>query len=119
MEESVKASEMESRGRKTLLPGEPMREPSWLVWTVMKGTRLVLLTVLWTALGMGVGLFCGIVGVVGWSAVGHHTPEMDAAYRNIAIPAAVVSGGCAFLWNLLRTLQAAVRRQRELADRRR
>lgn len=96
-----------------------MREPSWLVWMVMKAMRLLLLTILWTGVGMGVGLFCGIIGVAGWSAVGHHTPEMDMAYRRVAVPVAVIVGGCAFLWNLLRIMQAAVRRRQALVDRRR
>src|ERR1700694_1974778 len=58
-EESVKVGEMEARGSKTLVDGEPRKEPSWLLWTLMKGFRVVLLTMLWTGLGMGVGLFCG------------------------------------------------------------
>jgi hypothetical protein len=106
----VKVGEMEARGRKTLVDAEPMKEPSWLVWTLMKGFRVVLLTVLWSGLGMGVGLFCGIVGVVAGAAIGHRTPEMDVAYRNVAIPVAICIGGCALLWNLLRVVQAAKRR---------
>ena len=39
-------SEMEARGSKTLLAGEAMREPSWLVWTLMKCSRVIVLTVL-------------------------------------------------------------------------
>jgi hypothetical protein len=111
-EGTVKVSEMEERGSKTLLPGEPMREPTWLVWSLMKGFRVVLLAVMWAGLGMGVGLFCGIVGVVSWSAMTHRTPEMDLAYRNVAIPLAVCAGGCALLWNLMRTMQAAARRRK-------
>jgi hypothetical protein len=103
---------MEARGSKTLLPGEPMREPTWLVWTLMKGFRVLLLAVLWAGLGMGVGLFCGIVGVASWSAIAHRTPHMNLAYRNVAIPAAVCSGTAALLWNLARTVQAAARRRK-------
>jgi hypothetical protein len=108
----VKVSEMEARGSKTLLPGDPMREPSWLVWTLMKGFRVLLLAVLWAGLGMGVGLFCGIVGLVSWSAMAGRTPEMDLAYRNVAIPVAICCGTGAFLWNLVRTVQAAARRRK-------
>jgi uncharacterized membrane protein len=106
----MKVSEMEARGSKTLVASEPMKEPNWLVWTLMKGFRVVLLTVLWSGLGMGVGLFCGIVGVVVGAAIGHQAPAMDAAYRNVAIPVAVVSGSCALLWNLWRVVQAGKRR---------
>ena len=100
-------SEMEARGSKTLLAGEAMREPSWLVWTLMKCSRVIVLTVLWAGLGMGVGLFCGIIGVAAWSAITQRTPDMSMAYRNVAIPVAICSGSCAFLWSLLRMIQAA------------
>jgi hypothetical protein len=108
----LKASEMEARGSKTLVGGDPMRRPSWLVWTVMKGFRILLLTVLWSGLGMGVGLLCGIIGVAAASAILHRTPEMDLAYRHVSIPVAVFAGGGALLWNLMRTLQAAVQRRK-------
>jgi len=111
-EESVKVSEMEARGSKTLVASEPMKQPSWLVWTLMKGIRLVMLTLLWAGLGMGAGLFCGIVGLVIASAVMHRTPDMSMAYREISIPVAILSGSCAFLWNLGRTFQAAGRRRK-------
>jgi hypothetical protein len=112
MEESVKLSEMEARGSKTLVGGEPMKEPSWPVWTLMKGFRLILLTVLWTAVGMGAGLFCGILGVLVLGAVHHQTPDMSMAYRSVSIPVAILSGSCAFGLNLVRTLQAAVKRRK-------
>jgi len=107
----VKVSEMEARGTKTLVAGEPMKQPNWLVWTLMKGFRLAVLTLLWTGLGMGAGLFCGIVGLLIASAVMHRTPDMSTAYRSISIPVACVSGSCAFLWNLMRTVQAARKRK--------
>jgi hypothetical protein len=108
----MKVSEMEARGTKTLVAGEPRKEPSWLVWSLTKVFRVVLLTVLWSGIGMGAGLFCGIIGVVAWSAIQHRTPEMDLAYRSISIPVAICSGSCAFLWNVMRTLQAAVQKRR-------
>ncbi len=111
-EEAVKGSDMEARGSKTLAGGEPVREPSWPAWMLMKVFRLVTLTVFWTGLGMGVGLFCGIAGVMAWSAMAHRTLEMEIAYRDVAIPLAACTGSCAFLWNLLRTVQAVVRRRR-------
>lgn len=112
MEESVKAGEMEAGGSKTLGGGEPMKQPSWLVWSLMKGFRVLTLTVLWAGLGMGVGLFCGIVGVVAWSAMTHRAAQMDLAYRNVALPVAICTGICAFLWNLLRMVQAGASKRR-------
>jgi hypothetical protein len=111
-EESVKPSEMEARGSKTLVAGEPMKQPSWPVWTLMKSIRMVMLTLMWTAVGMGAGLFCGIVSLLITSGMTHRTPDMTMAYRGISIPVAIFSGSCAFLWNLGRTLQAAGRRRK-------
>jgi hypothetical protein len=113
MEESMKVSEMEARGSKTLVASEPMKQPNWLVWTLMKGFRVVLLTVLWTGLGMAVGLFCGIISLLVRSAILHLTPDMSMAYRYVSIPIAICTGSCAFLWNTWRTVQAAAARRRE------
>ena len=103
---------MDSRESKTLLPSEPMRQPSWLVWTLMKGFRLLTLTVLWSGVGMGAGLFVGILVLMIAGVLHHHLPPMDLAYRRVAIPAAIIVGSCAFVWNLVRTVQAAARRRR-------
>jgi uncharacterized membrane protein YhhN len=111
-EEAVKISEMEARGSKTLVATEPTTEPSWLVWTVMKGFRVVFLTVLWAGLGMGVGLFCGIIGVLVLSVVQHRALDLSLAYRNIATPVAILIGGCALLWNAFRMMQETVQRVR-------
>jgi hypothetical protein len=112
MEETVKLSEMEARGSKTLIATEPMREPSWLVWMLMKGFRTVVLTVFWAGIGMGVGLFCGIMGVLLMSLVQHRAVDMSVAYRYVAIPVAIVSGTCTLGWNLCQVaLEAAERRR--------
>jgi hypothetical protein len=107
----LKASEMEARGSKTLVASEPMRRPSWAGWTLMQSLRIVLLTVLWAGLGMGAGLFCGILGQMVAAAIRHQAPEMELAYRHVAIPVAIGVGGCALLWNLVRAARAAVERR--------
>lgn len=112
MEEAVNLSEMEARGSKTLLSSQPRKEPGLLSWTVVKVFRVVVLTVLWSGLGMGVGLFCGIMGVAVGSAILHRAPQMDMAYRSISIPLAILCGSCAFLWNAARTIQAAAERMK-------
>ncbi len=109
----MKASETETRGSKTLVGGRPMKRPSWAVWILMKVARLLLLTIFWTGLGMGVGLFCGIVGLVARGAILHTTPDMSLAYRYVSVPVAICSGSCAFLWNVVRTVQAGARRRKE------
>ena len=91
-----------------------MRQPSWLVWTLMKGFRLLLLTMLWSGLGMGAGLFGGIAVLMAAAVIHNRMPQMDLAYRQISIPAAIVVGSCAFVWNLVRTVQAAAQRRRGL-----
>jgi hypothetical protein len=105
-------SQIDDRRPKTLLPGKPVTEPSWFVWCVMKTTRVLAFTVLWTGLGMGVGLFCGIVGVILASAFAHHAPVMSMAYRRVAFPVAITSGTCAFLWNVFRAIQAGKQRMK-------
>jgi hypothetical protein len=63
---------------------------------------------------MGAGLFGGILVLMTAGVLHNRMPRMELAYREAAIPAAIVAGGCAFLWNLARTVQAAARRRREL-----
>jgi hypothetical protein len=82
--------------------------PNWLVRLVMVLFRTLLLTILFTGLGMAAGLLTGILWNV-ISAMIHHTqPDMTNAYRNVAIPVAIFTGGCALLWNIVQ----AVRRKR-------
>ena len=105
-------SEMEAHGSKTLVTGEPMRRPNWAIWLLMKAFRIVALTVLWTGLGMAAGLFCAIFVLTTTGAIHGHLPEMSLAYRRISIPVAITTGSCALLWNLGRTVQAAMARGR-------
>jgi nitric oxide reductase large subunit len=109
----VKSSEMEARGSKNLLGGEPMRQHSWSSWILMKSLRIVVLTILWTGVGMGAGLFGGIVVMMFSIAFVHHRPDLTQAYRHGAFPAAIGAGAVAFLWNLMRTIQAGAARGRE------
>jgi len=106
----VKVGEMEARGSKTLVAGDPVRQPSWLVWTLMKVFRIVLLTVMWAGIGMGLGLFSGIVVLLVRSLIVHTTPDMSLAYRHVSIPLAITTGSCAFFWNVVRSCQVAVAR---------
>ena len=49
----MKVSEMEARGTRRWWASEPRKEPSWLVWTLMKAFRVVVLTVLVDRAGHG------------------------------------------------------------------
>jgi len=100
----------EPRESKTVLAGEPRRQPSWAVWLLMKGFRVLFLTVLWTGIGMGFGLLTGILLLMSGAVIHHQMPPMQLAYRDVAIPTAMLCGGCALLWNLMRVVQAAARR---------
>jgi hypothetical protein len=71
--------------------------------------RILVLTVLFAAAGMGLGLFFGIIGTALYAAVKHSQVDMANAYRDIAFPLAVTSGLCAFVYNSMTTLKRAMR----------
>jgi len=77
------------------------------MWILTRTLRLLVLTLVWTGLGMGAGLFCGIAVVMVSALLMHRTPDMTEAYRHGAIPAAIGAGSVALLWNLIRTIQEA------------
>jgi len=77
------------------------------MWILTKTVRLLVLTLVWTGVGMGAGLFCGIVVVMVSALLTHRTPDMTEAYRHGAIPAAIGAGSVALLWNLIRIIQDA------------
>jgi Flp pilus assembly pilin Flp len=74
----------------------------------MVSFRTVLLTILFAALGMGVGLLVGIIATVVLAAIHGVQPDMTSAYRHSAIPLALASGACAFVWNVFRGVKDAV-----------
>jgi hypothetical protein len=59
--------------------------------------RVVFSTLLFTALGMGVGLLLGIIGTAGWGLLHGGNIDMTRAYRHVAIPFAICLGCTAFL----------------------
>ena len=88
----------------------PVRaRPSWYVRLIMVSFRTVLLTLLFAGLGMGVGLFVGIVGTIAVAAAHHVSPDMTHAYRYYAIPTGVVLGAGAFLWNVIGAVREAIK----------
>jgi len=82
--------------------------PKWYVRFIMVSFRTVLLTILFGALGMGVGLLVGIIATVVLAAAHGVQPDMTNAYRHAAIPLALASGSCAFVWNVFRGVKDAV-----------
>jgi len=92
------------RAKSTTAPAPP----PWYVRLIMIGFRTLLLTMLFALLGMAMGLLAGIIGTVVIAAMHHTQPDMTAAYRHVAIPAAVASGAGTFLWNVFRAIKDAV-----------
>lgn len=74
------------------MPSTP-HPPRWHAIPV----RVLLVTFIGTLLVFAVSLLFGIVGTVAMSVLRHANPNMTAAYRLIALPAAVVAGGIIFV----------------------
>jgi hypothetical protein len=59
--------------------------------------RVLFTALLFTAGGMGVGLFCGIVGTVVYGMIIGSKMDMTNAYRHVAIPVAITLGAAALV----------------------
>ena|SRR5579863_8933902 len=64
------------------------RPPRWYAIPV----RVLLVTFIGTLISFAVSLLMGIVVTVAWSSLRHVRPNMTMAYRQIALPAALVAG---------------------------
>ena len=69
------------------------RLPRWYAIPV----RVLLATFIGTLIAFAVSLLLGIIGTVAVSALRHINPNMTVAYRDIALPAAVVAGSIIFV----------------------
>lgn len=69
------------------MPPTP-RPPRWYAIPV----RVLLVTFIGTLISFAVSLLLGILGIVIVSALRHIHPNMTVAYRQIALPAALVAG---------------------------
>jgi hypothetical protein len=68
------------------------RSPRWYAIPV----RVLLVTFIGTLISFASSLLLGIIGIVAVSALRGVHPNMTAAYRQIALPAAVVAGSIIF-----------------------
>src|ERR1700733_8980763 len=59
--------------------------------------RVFLVTFIGTLLSFAVSLLLGIIGIVTLSALRGIHPDMTVAYRQVALPAAVVAGSIIFI----------------------
>lgn len=70
------------------------RSPRWYGIPV----RVLLITFLGTLISFAVSLLFALVGIVVVAAMHGVHPNMRIAYRNIALPVALVAGGIIFIW---------------------
>ena len=86
-----------------MAPGKQRSKISIVFTSTM---RVLFTTLLFTAAGMGAGLFCGIVGTVIYGIIRGGQVDMSNAYKHVAIPAAAVIGSVAFLGALVMEVRA-------------
>jgi hypothetical protein len=72
------------------------RAPRWYAIPV----RVLLATFIGTLISFAVSLLLGIVGTVIVSALRHVNPNMTVAYRQIALPTALLAGSIIFVMAL-------------------
>jgi len=84
------------------------RSKASLVFT--STARVLFTTLLFTAGGMGVGLFFGIVGTIVYGMIKGSNIDMTNAYKHVAIPVAATFGAGALLGALV--MEVRTRRQR-------
>lgn len=68
--------------------------------------RVLFTTLIFTAGGMGLGLFLGIISMVMYGLIAGVQPDMRNAYRHVAIPVAIAIGCVAFVGALVLELRA-------------
>lgn len=84
----------------------PGKQRSTISIVFTSTVRVLFTTLLFTAAGMGAGLFCGIVGTVIYGMIRGTQVDMTNAYKHVAIPAAIVIGAAAFIGALLLEVRA-------------
>jgi hypothetical protein len=72
--------------------------------------RVLFTTLLFTAGGMGAGLFLGILGTVVYGMIRGSHIDMTNAYRHVAIPSAILTGSVALIGSAV--LEVRARRTR-------
>jgi len=88
----------------------PARGRSKFSIAFTSAVRVLFTTLLFTAGGMGAGLFLGIVGTVLYGMMSGSRIDMTNAYKHVAIPVAILIGSVALIGSLVMEVRA--RRQR-------
>jgi hypothetical protein len=68
--------------------------------------RVLFTTLLFTAAGMGAGLFLGILGMVVYGMITGNKIDMANAYRHVAIPIAILAGSVALVGSAVLEVRA-------------
>ena len=76
-------------------------QPSKLSIAFTSAVRVLFTTLLFTAGGMGAGLFFGIVGTIVYGIMKGGSIDMTNAYKHVAIPVAITLGAAAFVGALV------------------
>jgi len=71
--------------------------------------RVLFATLLFTAGGMAVGLFLGILGTVIYGMIRGGHIDMTNAYRHVAIPVAILAGSVALVGSAILEVRARTR----------
>jgi hypothetical protein len=88
----------------------PARRRSKLSIAFTSTVRVLFTTLLFTAGGMGAGLFLGILGTVVYGMMSGSKIDMTNAYRHVASPVAILTGSMALIGSAV--LEVRARRQR-------
>ena len=102
--DALQCEEMTSSAR------APARRRSKLSIAFTSAVRVLFTTLLFTAGGMGTGLFLGIVGTVLYGMMSGSKIDMTNAYKHVAIPVAILAGAVALIGSAV--LEVRSRRQR-------
>jgi hypothetical protein len=83
-----------------------LRQPGPIARGIRSIARVLFTTLLFSAGGMGLGLFLGIIGMITYGLAAGVQPDMRNAYRHVAIPVAITIGFVAFLGALVLEVRA-------------
>lgn len=82
------------------------KQRSTLSIAFTSAVRVLFTTLLFTAGGMGLGLFLGIIGMTVYALVSHEQVDMTHAYKHVAVPVALSLGAIAFCGALFLEVRA-------------
>ncbi len=88
----------------------PVRQRSKPSIAFTSTVRVLFTTLLFTAGGMGAGLFLGIVGTVLYGIITGNKVDMTGAYKHVAIPVAILLGSVGLIGSAV--LEVRARRTR-------